>query len=537
MEPSDRSESHWHRALLFLTGLLVLPALLIHLNGPVFIDDEGIRSLVAFEMLESGEFIQATINGEPYFKKPPLYNWILAAGFSLTGIVNEWTARIPTVIFLLLFAALIYRSVRKGTGQPDTALVSALLTLTCGRILFWDSFLGLIDMAFSTLVFAQFMWLYEQDKRNRPWAYFTGSWILAGVAFLMKGLPGLVFQVMTVGGHLVLTRRWRRLFHPGQWVGGLVFILMTGTYYALLLQNASPEQVFGTLFHESAQRTPTHHGFIQTLSHLATFPMEMTYHFLPWSLLLVFVLTGSRWRALWRHPFFGFLMLVFAVNIPVYWVSPQVYPRYLLMLAPLVFTVGYEAWKRTPDVSVLRKSFRVLFLAVSALLAVAAWTPLFLPQTAHTTWLGPKTGVLVILMVVAAWAIWRYPRLLFYGLIVQLLTLRLAFDWFVIPDRLKHDTATAAREDALRVGAAFRDKPLYYLDQSCLSTTSSFYLSTSREAITTVWKDRPQPGTAYLVDASAAIPPGFIPTDTIRVRHFNDRIPYVLLIESAPDIQ
>jgi 4-amino-4-deoxy-L-arabinose transferase-like glycosyltransferase len=530
MAPTERSGVLWHRVLLFLIGLLVLPALFINLGSQAFIDDEGIRSLVAFEMLQSGEYIQASLNGEPYFKKPPLYNWILAAFFSATGVINEWTARIPTVLFLLLFCFLIYRGVSRGTGDRELALAGALLTLTCGRILFWDSFLGLIDMAFSTLIFGSFLWLYFTHSRGRMWAYFTGSWLLAALAFLLKGLPGLVFQVLTTTGHLLWQRQWRRLFHPAQFLGGGLFLMIVGGYYYLLLQGADAERVFGTLFTESAQRTPTHHDWGRVVRHVLAFPLEMTYHFLPWSMLLLFLWPLSTLRQRLREPFMGFLVLVFLVNIPVYWISPQVYPRYLLMLAPLVFVTGYHLYREVPERALLRRVFEGLFLGIGPLLALAAWLPLFLPRTREVAWLIPKVLALVVLMSFAAIAMWRFRRLLIYALIVQLLTLRLAFDWFVIPDRIAEDTATAARADARRIGAAYRDQPLYLLGSDPLETTSSYYLATSRGIITRVWREEPLPGVAYLIHGDARPTGNYQVLDTMRVRHFHDRTPYALLI-------
>lgn len=530
MAPSERSGVLWHRALLFLTGLLVLPALFINLGAQAFIDDEGIRSLVAFEMLESGNYIQTTINGEAYFKKPPLYNWILATVFTLTGTINEWTARAPTVLFLLLFCLLIYRGVQRATADRELALGGALLTLTCGRILFWDSFLGLIDMAFSTLIFGLFLWLYFTHVRGRMYAYFVGSWLLAVAAFLLKGLPGLVFQLLTTTGHLLWHRQWRRLFHPGQFLGGGLFLLIIGTYYYLLLQGADAERVFSTLFTESAQRTPTHHAWGKVFRHVLAFPLAMTYHFLPWSLLLVFLWPLSTLMERLRHPFMAFLVLAFAVNIPVYWISPQVYPRYLLMLAPLVFTVGYALYRQTPATALHRRVWEGLFLGVGSLLALGAWSPPFIARVGHTAWLWPKTLALGLLMGFAALAMWRYRRLLLYALVVQLLTLRLAFDWFVIPDRVVEDTATHARADARRIGEAYRDQPLYLLGHDPLETTSSFYLATSRGAITRVWREDPLPGVAYLIHGDEQTRSGYEVIDTMRVRHFHDRTPYALLI-------
>ncbi len=527
---ADKHEALFYRVLLFLAGLLIVPALVINLGSQAFIDDEGIRSLVAFEMLQSGDYIHTTINGEPYFKKPPLYNWILASGFSLTGTINEWTARLPTVLFLLLFIFGIYRSVYRATGDLQAGLIAAGLTLTCGRILFWDSFLGLIDICFSALIYANFMWLYFTFRRQKWASYFIGSWLITVLAFLLKGLPGLVFQALTLIGHLLWERQWKKLFHPAHFVGAGLFLLIIGGYYFLLLQGSDPAQVFGTLFKESAQRTPTHHDWKTTVGHLFAFPAEMTYHFLPWSILLVFIFPLHNLKERLTHPFIQFIVLVFAVNIPIYWISPQVYPRYLLMLAPLVFTTGYWLHRQANPTAWNAQYFRLLFLIVGVLLALLAWAPLFIPQTQSAAYLLPKTLFIAFLMSLCAWVLWTYRRLFFLALIVQLLVLRLAFDWFVIPDRIIHDTATAARADAIRVGKDYKDKTLYFLEHICLETTPSFYLATNRNQITKVWRQAPEPETAYLVSGDAQLVPGYQVLDTLRIRHFNDRTPYVLLI-------
>ena len=58
----------------------------------VFIDDEAIRSLVAQEMLWSGNYVAPTMHGDTYLNKPPLWNWILAISFYLHGEASEWLA-------------------------------------------------------------------------------------------------------------------------------------------------------------------------------------------------------------------------------------------------------------------------------------------------------------------------------------------------------------------------------------------------------------------------------------------------------------
>jgi 4-amino-4-deoxy-L-arabinose transferase-like glycosyltransferase len=524
------SEGQWQRVLWVLIGVLLLPALVIELGSQAFIDDEGIRSLVAFEMQQSGEYIRTTLNGEAYYKKPPLYNWLLLGFFTATGVINEWTARLPTVFFLLLFTWLIYATVKRATGNRYDAMIIALLTLTSGRILFWDSFLGLIDICFSAVIYANFMWLYFNNKAEKWYAYFIGSWLLTVVAFLLKGLPGLVFQVLTVGMHRLWQRDGRRLFHPAHFIGITLFLLLIGGYYTLLLQGADAATIFGTLFNESAQRTPTHHSIGETLLHVLSFPFEMTYHFLPWSLLLLFFLPLKALRSRLRHPFLGFATLVFMANIPIYWISPEVYPRYLLMLLPLVMIVGYHFYRDGAAPPIIHRLFRGVFLVAGFLLALGAWAPLFIPQTQATPWLGAKVGILVLLMTLGAWVIWRYKGLLILAVILQLLTLRVAFDWFVIPDRVRMDPGTEARADAIRIGKEYQDKPLYFLDNVSLQQSMSFYLATSRGEITRVWREAPQPDITYLVPYDFQGKPGFVIRDSLRIRG-NQSNPHIYLIQ------
>lgn len=80
-----------NKPLIFFTilaGILFLPAYLLNLNMVQLIRDEAIRAIVAFEMIQSGDFITPTIGGQPYLMKPPLFNWIIAffSGLPAAGL-------------------------------------------------------------------------------------------------------------------------------------------------------------------------------------------------------------------------------------------------------------------------------------------------------------------------------------------------------------------------------------------------------------------------------------------------------------------
>src|SRR6266699_950935 len=97
-----------------LTAFLILIVIwaliyLTNLGSSEFRSEEGHRVLPAVQMLDSGKQLVPYIAARPYLNKPPLINWIVAASFKLSGVRNEWTARLPSALFILAVAlALAY---------------------------------------------------------------------------------------------------------------------------------------------------------------------------------------------------------------------------------------------------------------------------------------------------------------------------------------------------------------------------------------------------------------------------------------------
>lgn len=103
----ELKEEKWLYAAAFI---LFFPAMLINLGITPLLADEPTRALVALEMMFSENFITPTINGDYYYNKPPLYNWLLVFLFKLTGSTSEFVVRLPTVISIGIFAGLMYLS-------------------------------------------------------------------------------------------------------------------------------------------------------------------------------------------------------------------------------------------------------------------------------------------------------------------------------------------------------------------------------------------------------------------------------------------
>src|SRR3954464_15594186 len=90
--------------------------------------EEGRRILPAVTMLDTGNYLVPQVGSEPYFRKPPLVNWLGAAPFQVNGVPHEGTARLPSVLCVLM-VALAFITVARAALGPNGALMAALIWL------------------------------------------------------------------------------------------------------------------------------------------------------------------------------------------------------------------------------------------------------------------------------------------------------------------------------------------------------------------------------------------------------------------------
>lgn len=506
------------KQLALLLACLAIPALLLNLGKMAFIGDEAIRTLVAFEMKHSGNFIVPTLSGQEYYNKPPLYNWCIYISSMVAGHFGEWPTRLTTLVFLILFAYTVYRIICK---QFDTltALTMAFMLLTSGRILFWDSMLGLIDICFSWIVYLNMMILYTLAKAGRWKAMFITSYLLFSVAFLLKGLPAVVFQGISILTALQLHGVFRKkIFSADHWIGIGIGIVPLVTYYVVFAASVDLSKVFSVLFDQSMQRTATHHGLGKTIAHVFTFPFEQTYHFLPWSLLVAMTFYPGFMARIRSNDFVRFNFWMLVTNLPVYWLSVQVYPRYVLMFIPMFNLVGYFILDLSRvSFPVWWKVFRGLFIGLTAL----AWLgTLGMPFAAQVRvlpafwmlWLGGS----VVIGFALAGLIWDGNRS-FLWMAMALLAVRCVFDLVVLPLRSQQNDVNVIRDDCHRVAVLHKDQKMQLYKETFTHQVARCYLSLYTDQIIPYTDTAAAPEVLYLVDRT--LYPEFpgIQVDSVRI--------------------
>ncbi len=462
---------------------MLFPALLWHLGFLAinFPTDEPTRALVAMEMIVSGNYVTPTINGEFYYNKPPLYNWIIIAFYKMAGNYSEFTLRLPMIISLLLFGLTIFLFVKKHLGNKQ-AFIVAILFITSGRILFWDSFLGLIDITFSWLVYGSFMLIYHLQARKKYLALFLISYLLTAITFMMKGLPSLVFQGITLLAFFSYNREFKKLLSWRHFAGIGLFLVIVGSYYLVYNKFNSLENVFTTLFSESEKRTIVNYGWVRFVTHLFTFPLEMFYHFFPWSVLWIYFFRKDFRKTLHDHPFLRFNFIVFIFNIIIYWTSPESYPRYIFMLFPPLFTIlVYMFFEDLKNNGIRSRIVEYFLLGVMILGAIAAIPMPILDQTNFVDHAWLKAGIMFATMLVLTFFYLKIKdqRLIIFA--AGMLMLRVGFDWFIIPPR--YDDFQVHKEMSIKAAEVTGQHKLFIYKNSETEHATTFYITMAKQQL------------------------------------------------------
>src|SRR6202158_2127528 len=92
----------------YLTVLVVAGAIYLGcmVSPPSLMDDvDAVQAQIARNMLTSGDWVTARLDGVIYLEKSPLHYWINAAFYELLGI-SDWAARVPYALSSIALALL-----------------------------------------------------------------------------------------------------------------------------------------------------------------------------------------------------------------------------------------------------------------------------------------------------------------------------------------------------------------------------------------------------------------------------------------------
>src|SRR5437868_11375216 len=318
--------------------VLVIWALiyLANLGRPSCAVKKVIASCLQFRCSISSNYLVPYIAARPYLNKPLLINWIVAAAFKLSGVRNEWTARLPSALFILAVALTLATVGRISLGQIGS-FIAALCWLTNLGLIEKGRMIEIEAIYCSLFAFALTLWLLLWEQKRSPQAYLRRaldlSWFRpAGER--SKSRPVLLSYRWSV---LWRNRRLRDLTHPAHFIGVVVMLGIFVTWlipYFQALPSQSPLQAW------SREAAVAFHGEEgRSEDWLLNFPRGFAY-LLPWVLLLPFIRLSKITDPLQRNVAYG---LAWGSIIPfvIVLLTPGTLPRYILPLeAPFCWTVG-----------------------------------------------------------------------------------------------------------------------------------------------------------------------------------------------------
>jgi len=227
----------------------------IFLGATPLLEPEELRySAISDEMNIRGDYITPHLKGVVYFEKPPLCYWITAASFRLFS-KNEFSARLFTALCAWGCILLVYRMGLYLRAGP-TGLYAAAILSTCIFHVLLGRF-NVLDMPLAFFI-SLAIWCgyrYLNDPMHSRYRIYL-CYLFCALAFLTKGLIGVVFPFAILFLWLCVLKRWRdilRLISPV----GIAILLAVSLPWLIAVQKANPDFLRFFFIQEHFQRYTT----------------------------------------------------------------------------------------------------------------------------------------------------------------------------------------------------------------------------------------------------------------------------------------
>ncbi len=348
--------------------------------------DEPRFALIAWEMVDSGEWFFPRRGGELYPDKPPLYMWSQALVLTLTGSIRL-AHTLPSLVFGLITLLLVFDLTRR-LYTPQVATVAALLLLATPQFVL-ESRAGQLD-AMVTAWIALGVYSFLRHILLGP----SPRWLLVGFAacgfgIITKGVGFLPLLMLLLLPALRTDDRRGRVT-PLLGVSGLLLMLAAVCCWFLpmiwlVAQTNDPAYIAyrdNILFQQTAQRyvSPSHH--FKPLWYFITNVIPALW--LPVFLLLPALLPAWYRKVRDRDPATLLLLGWAALVITFFSLSPAKRGVYILPALPWVCMAAAPVLASIPRRSfsgTLGWLFPLVFSAV--LFGGAIWLGIIEPQRAE----------------------------------------------------------------------------------------------------------------------------------------------------------
>jgi 4-amino-4-deoxy-L-arabinose transferase-like glycosyltransferase len=217
--------------------LVVLPIWFAATSGlrALSLPDEGRYVGVAWEMLRAHRWLIPTLDGLPYFHKPPLFYWLDAAAMAVFG-ASEWAVRLPSALAACAATIGLFLFLRRWCDRT-VAGAAALVLATCPGFFAAAQFAN-HDMLVAAWITCAILFGADAILREQAGMGFraslAGAFACAALGILTKGLIGGVLPGLVIATWLLVRGRAPTLrliaWHWSWWL----LCLITLPWFALV---------------------------------------------------------------------------------------------------------------------------------------------------------------------------------------------------------------------------------------------------------------------------------------------------------------
>ncbi|MEP7102580.1 MAG: glycosyltransferase family 39 protein [Burkholderiales bacterium] len=205
---------------------------------PLAIPDEGRYVGVAWEMLRSGDWTVPTLNGAPFFHKPPLFYWITAASMQLLG-PGVGAARAAAWLGAVLTTTGLFAFVRRWIGT--SAAWASVVVLSTLPLFYGGAQYANLDMLVAACIAAAILLTAHATLSREHGARYQRALAMAFVAaacgVLAKGLIGAVIPALVMLAWGLATQRASKVLTLLVWAPGwLLFTAIAAPWFIVMQQ-------------------------------------------------------------------------------------------------------------------------------------------------------------------------------------------------------------------------------------------------------------------------------------------------------------
>ena len=289
-------------------------------------------SIAAREMLQSGDWVMPTFNGERRLQKTPLSYWLVAGLAKITGRVDEFTTRLPSVVFGVLSVAAIIYFVNQWLSFRIAILSAAVWATSLGYIRYSHN--ARPDMGLTFLIMLCFLSFYSAitaNSRKRQVVYMLIFWISFGLANLSKGPAPLPLVLVPLFFYVAVFRQWKRVPKLLPIIGMVVFLAIVLPWPLAVASRMNwnlatwkrefIDRFFGTY---ASGNKPLYY-----------YLPKMFQFTMPWAAFVPFALAAPFYRV-WnkKQPVMQFLWLWFVVDLAFLTISGGKRQHYIIPAIP-----------------------------------------------------------------------------------------------------------------------------------------------------------------------------------------------------------